>query len=254
MYDHRPSLRYLTSIGTDRQENVLATMGASTASLLVLRQRPSDLVLLTPRNGDRMPPMLGTRNAVASLVLLLAAASSSGCGGQRASESPTTTGDTTTVEINPTSGRIVSLAIAPESLNVDKVGGRNGALGPDGIRDLAFDLEVFGPLTAIYILSTDEHGEPDGVFRVNTLASDSEAVSSLGGLLEKGRFSPGLGLFEGGKILNKNDGSLGELPSGRHILKAYTANSGSLRQGMRIRAFGELPDRSLVKGPIAIVP
>lgn len=196
--------------------------------------------------------MLGSRYATPFALLLLA--SSIGCGGPRRAEAPSTTGDTTSVEVNPTGGRIVALAIAPESLNVDKVGVRAGAIFPDGIRDLAFDLEVYGPLTALYILSTDEHGEPDGIYRVNTLAGESEAASSLGGLLEKGRFSPGLGVFENGQPLNKPDGSLGELPSGRHVLKAYASNSGSLRRGMRIRAFGELLDRSLVKGPIAIVP
>ena len=51
-----------------------------------------------------------------------------------------------------------------------------------------------GPITALFLQSTDDHGEPDNVFRVNTMLPAEEAPSGLGGSLELGRFSPGIGV------------------------------------------------------------
>jgi len=148
----------------------------------------------------------------------------------------------------------VSLAIGRDSLTVDKVGGRDGALFPDGIRDLSFEVEVFGPITTLYLMTVDEQGEPDGRYRVNTLVGESEAPKALGGTLEKGRFSAGLGAFENGKLVNRADGSLEPLDAGRHLLKLYTSNPGSLQPGLKMRAFAELPDRSIIKGPVMTIP
>ncbi|WP_394828341.1 hypothetical protein [Pendulispora albinea] len=193
---------------------------------------------------------IGMRAALAALAAL-ALAPTMGCSA-RASSAPAPAASSS-VEVHSTGASIASLQVAPESLQVDKVGGRDGYLYPDGLRDLVFTADVTGPISAFFLLSTDERGEPNGFFRTNTLTRAEEAPKEFGGMLELGRMTPGLGVYEEGKPLNKDSGAV-NVPAGRHLLKLYTSNPGNVTSRSYLRLFGVLADKSIVKSPILAIP
>lgn len=125
---------------------------------------------------------------------------------------------------------------------------KDGSLKPDSSVDLVFNLQVEGPLESLFILSCDEQGSPYGGFRANTLVGNQESPPELGGALELGRLSIGMGVEENGKFINLQNGSVPVLYD-RHDLTVYVANTNVLRDGF-IRAYGRQPDGTLVKGPI----
>jgi len=172
------------------------------------------------------------------------------CGGSAPAKPPPAP---TAVEVHVSGASVRTLQISTESLQVDKVGGRNGFLYPDGLRDLAFTAEVTGPISALFLQSTDERGEPDNLFRVNTMFNAEEAPMGLGGSLELGQFSPGIGVYEGGKLINRSDGSV-KIAEGLHTLTLYTSNPGALHSGSRVRLFAVLADKSVIHGPILAIP
>jgi len=208
------------------------------------------------RRARSLPvPMFGPLARLAPLALAAAAvafgvSSVIGCGG---SSPPANAPASSGVEVHSSGASIISLQISPDSLRVDKVGGRDGYIYPDGLLDLAFNVEVTGPISAFFLLSTDERGEPNGFFRTNTMVATEEAPKEFGGTLELGRMTPGLGVFENGKPINRDNGSINIGP-GRHSLVFYTANPGSLSSGRHLRLYGVLADKSVIKGPILPIP
>ncbi|WP_394840067.1 hypothetical protein LVJ94_24575 [Pendulispora rubella] len=189
---------------------------------------------------------------VAPAPALVFLAAFSACGGSsNAAQSPSSS--STSVEVSSNGASVRSLQISPDSLRVDKVGGRDAYLYPDGLLDISFVVDVTGPLSALFLMSTDERGEPDNFFRVNTLIGIEEAPQQFGGTLELGRMSSGLGVLEDGKWINKGDGSV-SIPAGPHHLTLYTSNMGGLQSGRHLRVFGVLSDKSVIKGPILTLP
>jgi len=167
------------------------------------------------------------------------------CGGQTAPVA------TTTAHAPPRSsgtGKILSFAVAQDSLRADKVGLRDGSLKPDGSVDLDFTVQLEGPIDSLFIISCDEQGAPYGGFRANTLIGNQESPPELGGALELGRLSTGIGVEENGKFINLQNGSMPVLYD-RHDLNLYVPNTNALRDGF-IRVYGRQPDGTLVKGPI----
>ncbi|WP_394850783.1 hypothetical protein LZC95_25415 [Pendulispora brunnea] len=187
------------------------------------------------------------------VVGLFALATVFACGGSSNTTAQTPSSSSTTVEVSASGASVRTLQIAPDSLRVDKVGGRDAYLYPDGLLDLAFVVDVTGPLAALFLMSTDERGEPDNFFRVNTMIGTEEAPQMFGGTLELGRMSSGLGVMEEGKWINKANGSV-TIPAGQHHLTLYTSNMGGLQSGRHLRVFGVLSDRSVIKGPILTLP
>jgi len=174
------------------------------------------------------------------------------CGGSSNTQAQSPS-STTTVEVSANGASVRTLQVAPDSLRVDKLGGRDAYLYPDGLLDLSFVTDVTGPLTALFLMSTDERGEPDNHFRMNTMVGIEEAPQQFGGTLELGRMSSGVGVMEAGKWINKPDGSV-DIPAGPHRLTLYTSNMGGLQSGRHLRLFGVLSDKSVVKGPILTIP
>ncbi len=132
---------------------------------------------------------------------------------------------------------------------MDKVGTRDGALAADGAVDLVFTADVQGPLVALFLVSVDEKGRPSGQFRANTLIGAEEAPEELGGTLELGKLSVGIGVMEDGKFLNKPNGALPAL-EGAHKLVLYVPNMNKLKEGMKLRLIARSTKGSLVMGPI----
>jgi hypothetical protein len=173
-----------------------------------------------------------------TLVLALSLAA---CGGDAASAMPPNLAAPGTTS--------ASLAKSPDSGQVDRVGPDDGALKPDGVKDLSFVVSVDGPVSAIFLVTVDDQGKPNGEFQADTLIGSSTSPSELGA--KPGKGTSGLGIAEGDKMLNAADGSLGELGAGPHKVTVYVAPSPALRAGTKVRVYVQRPDKSLVAGGTA---
>jgi hypothetical protein len=185
-------------------------------------------------------------------VVACAAASLAACGGDPKEPKvpgPTTTTTTTTTAPGGDKTTVTAFAKAADSMKVDKVGGSDGALKPDGNMDAAYSVEIDGPVTALFVLSSDASGAPNGEYDADTLVGGQDIPKEIGVTL-KGHNTAGLGVFEGDKLVSAADGSL-NLPAGKHKLTIYFANTGVLTPGASVVIFAQGADKSVVKGPVS---
>ncbi len=184
--------------------------------------------------------------ACSSFVVALALA---GCGGGGATTAPATAStQATSAATGPLA--ILSFAKAPESGTVDKVGTVDGNFTPDQTPDLVFDITVQGPVKALFVVTVDKQGAPNKKYRADTLVKDQEAPEELGGMLEQGSFSGGIGVYENGKIVNDGDGSLDAVRPGTHTFKIFVNRVESLGTGGHVRAYVTGPDGKPVASPV----
>lgn len=174
------------------------------------------------------------RSTITLLVSLCLAA----CGGESASVTPTKVGTSETAS--------ASLKKLPDSGQVDRVGPDDGALKPDGIKDLSFVVKVDGPVAAMFLVAVDDQGKPTGDFQADTLVGANEGPKELGA--KPGNGTSGLGIAESEKMVNAADGSLTELGAGPHKLTVYVAPAPSVKTGTKLRIYVQRPDKSLVAG------
>lgn len=180
--------------------------------------------------------------------LCAAVGAATGCAGPPAPAAPATPAKTTTTATTATT--VVAFAVSPENLNVDKVGLRDGYQRPDGTRDLAFNATVQGPIDALFVVSTNQKGEPGYGLRADTLVGREEIPPELGGVIDTGRMTVGIGAVESGgtKFLNGESGSL-HLGNGVHNLTLYIPNTATLQAGTFVRLY-VLAGGVLVPGPV----
>jgi hypothetical protein len=145
---------------------------------------------------------------------------------------------------------VVAFAVSPENLVVDKVGLRDGYQRPDGNRDLAFTTTIQGPVDAIFVVSTNQKGEPGYGLRADTLVGSEEIPSELGGVIDTGKMTVGIGIVESGtaKFLNGESGSI-RLGAGVHNLTLYIPNTATLQAGSFVRLYVKSAG-ALIPGPI----
>jgi len=146
------------------------------------------------------------------------------------------------------SGKILAFERAKEHLRVDKVGAKDGDLAPDGALDHVFEIDVDGPADALFVIATDDAGNANGDFAVDTLVGAEPlppSVAALGGL---GKHTGGLGVFEGGALLSAADGHLPALAPGRHTLHLHLSGKDVPHAG-GFRVFARFTDGSVVAGP-----
>jgi hypothetical protein len=148
------------------------------------------------------------------------------------------------------STRITAFAVSMENLNVDKVGLRDGFMKPDGNRDLAFTMTVEGPFDAVFLVSVSAKGEPVYGLRADTLTNTQEIPQELGGVIDTGKMTIGVGVVEGGRFINGESGSVHAGP-GTHNLTLYVANTATLNAGANVRAYVRVEGGPLIPGPIA---
>lgn len=164
-----------------------------------------------------------------------------GCAGEGASAPPAAAA--------PASVAITSaltLERSPDSGQVDRVGADDGSLHPDGVKDLAFVAQVDGPVNAVFLVSVDDQGKATGQYQADTLVGDQPSPPDLGS--RTGGTTSGIGVVEGGKLLNAKDGSLAPLGAGAHRLTLYVAESATLKPGTKLRVYFQRPDHTLVAG------
>jgi hypothetical protein len=148
------------------------------------------------------------------------------------------------------STRITAFGVSMENLNVDKVGLRDGFMKPDGNRDLAFTMTVEGPFDAVFLVSVSPKGEPVYGLRADTLTNAQEIPPELGGVIDTGKMTIGVGVVEGGRFINGESGSVHAGP-GTHNLTLYVANTATLNAGANVRAYVRVEGGPLIPGPIA---
>ncbi len=150
----------------------------------------------------------------------------------------------------PGATKVTSFSVDRESLNVDKISMRDGGIHPDGNRDFVFRATVEGPADALYIVTTNEKGEPHYGFRADTIVGHEELPSELGSVVDVGRLTVWIAVVEDNRFINGQGGTLGNLPAGSHPLKLYVPNTGNLTPGSHLRLYARAPNGALAKGPI----
>jgi len=181
----------------------------------------------------------------ALLAAALVAAVAAGC-----KPRPAQTAPTTKVAVSAAgTTRIGAFSISEESLNIDKIGMRDGMGVPDGNRDLAFVASLEGPIDALYLVNCSDKGEPLHGFRADTIAGHEELPGELGSVVDVGRLTVWIAVMEGNKVVNGDGGGI-TLPAGRHDVKLYVPNTGTLHGGTHLRLYARAPGGSLVAGPV----
>lgn len=151
----------------------------------------------------------------------------------------------------PVTTKVTAFAVHPENLNVDKIGMKEGAINPDGNRDLVFTSTVEGPADAIYIVTTDEKGSPVHGFRADTIGGAEELPKELAaaGQVDIGRLTVWIATVENNHFVNDDGGRL-KLAPGPHVLKLYVPNTNTLRPGSHLRLYARAPGGAIVGGPV----
>ena len=181
------------------------------------------------------------------VALALVAISLAACSG------PAARGTTTTAKAGPaatSATTIAAFSVSNENLNVDKVGLRDGLIRPDGNRDLAFSTTINGPFEALFVVSTNAKGEPGYGLRADTLTGRDEIPTELGGVIDTGKMTVGIGVVEGGRFINGESGSA-HGGAGLHVLTLYVPNTATLQPGSHVRIYVKTPEGALLPGPIA---
>src|SRR4051812_15876589 len=119
------------------------------------------------------------------------------CGGEESSAPPAAT-PAAVPKAAPST--VVTLEKSPDSGQVDRVGPDDGALRPDGVKDVAFVMQVDGPVAAFFLVSVDDQGAPTGHYQADTLVGDQPGPEQLGS--RSGGTTSGIGVVENDKLLN----------------------------------------------------
>lgn len=189
---------------------------------------------------------------------LLLAVALTACSAGSANRDPQTSGDDTlkgkkAAAPRPTTSdtRIVAFTVSNENLRVDKVGIRDGTYKADGTLDLAFTATVEGPFEAVFVYSCNEKGEPVYGLRADTLTRGEEVPPELGSVVDTGKMTYGVGVFENGRLVNQESGRV-QVQGGTHALTLYTPNPGMLKAGDHLRLWVKAPNGALVASQVAL--
>ena len=181
---------------------------------------------------------VGGRRTLGAVGAAFALASVVACGGAASPGGPTA----------PSASGAATLERSPESGQVDRVGPGDGALAPDGVMDLAFTSDIDGPISALFLVTVDDQGKPTGQFHADTLTGQDEGPRLLGSKL--GGQTGGIGVFDGGTMLNSKDGALPQLGAAHRRLTLYLAPSAAVQSGTKLRVYVLRPGGTVAAGAI----
>ena len=189
---------------------------------------------------------------LASIASIAASLAAVACSSKPAVQADTTSPDRVakTSAAPVASTRVVAFSVSNENLNVDKVGMRDGFMKPDGARDLAFSVTIDGPFESLFVVSANAKGDPSYGLRADTLTGNEDIPVELGGVIDTGKMTVGIGVVEGGKFINGESGSAHGGP-GLHNLTLYIPNSATLQGGSFVRLYLRAPgSTALIPGPV----
>lgn len=181
-------------------------------------------------------------------MLILATAACGGAGGEGPKNAGTLTNGT------PPAGSskpaISNFAKRADSLKVDKIAGNDGNLKPDGRNDAAFDVTLRGPIVALYLFSTNDKGEPDGSWQYDTIVGKQAYPAALKSLVAAGGMTAGMGVFEGDKVLNRDDGAFELSDTAEHKVSVYFSDIGAFQPGAHFKLVAETADHALLSSNV----
>ncbi len=186
------------------------------------------------------------RPLVALATLLLVACS----GGQKQPDLGPSQKNSTTTTTPAVDTKITSFVVAAENLKVDAVGMNRGSISPDGSRDHVFSATIEGPVDALFIAECDEKGNPVYGFRASTVGRNEELPKELGGVIDIGAMTIGIGVVEDKHFVNGEQGGL-NLPAAHHALTLYAPNTAALQPGDYVRLWARSPTGGLAVSPVA---
>jgi hypothetical protein len=149
-----------------------------------------------------------------------------------------------------TTTKIPAFSVSNENLNVDSIGMRDGALKPDGSRDHVFTATIDGPVEALFLVEVNQKGDPIYGFRADTMVGGQDLPRELGGVVDTGKMTIGVGVVENNKFVNEDNGSV-VLGDGHHVLKLYAPNTNLLAAGDFVRLYVRSPDGGIVASPVS---
>lgn len=189
---------------------------------------------------SRLGPGLGLLASVLALAAVACSGSSKPPADSGGGSKPLTSSTT----------KITAFAVSNENLNVDKVGMRDGALKPDGLRDHSFTATIEGPIDAIFVVETNQKGEPTYGYRADSIVGTDVLPRELGGVIDTGKMTIGVGVSEDGKFVNADSGAVA-LGPGVHNIKIYAPNTNLLVGGDFVRLYARTPDGAVVASAVA---
>jgi hypothetical protein len=189
-------------------------------------------------------PSKARRTAIATALALLAgSAVSASCSAPKAQDfgaSLKTAGPVTTET------KVLSFAVTNDYLNVDNVVMLEGAIQPDGNRDHAFTATIDGPFEALFLVECDAKGQPVYGYRADTISGPAELPQELGGVIDQGQMTVGVGVVEKGRYVNQENGAV-QLLEGVHSLTLYAPNTAALQAGDFVCLYARGPNGGLAK-------
>jgi hypothetical protein len=144
---------------------------------------------------------------------------------------------------------VTAFAVSNDNLRVDRVGMRDGELKPDGSMDLEFTGTVEGAFRALFIHSCDEKGAPAAAgLRADTVVGTKEIPPELASVVDEGKMTFGVGVYENGKLVNEPTGTA-HAGAGVHQLTFYVPDSAQLKAGDHVCLWVKSSGK-LVAGPV----
>jgi hypothetical protein len=148
--------------------------------------------------------------------------------------------------------KVVDVKLAPDAFQVDKIGGGDGSIEPNGVPDAVFQATIEGPALGLILIAKDEHGAPCAQW--DSLTGKDTLPAGAGLYSTHGDTTAGIAVFEGGVQKTRTDGSLPPIAAGRHALVLY-AEIRDVPQMKSVELLLQRLDGSIARGvTVAVVP
>jgi hypothetical protein len=115
--------------------------------------------------------------------------------------------------------KVIDVKLAPDAFKVDKVGGGDGSVDPNGVPDAVFTATIEGPVLGLILVAKDAHDAP--IAQWDTLTGKDTLPTGAGLYSTHGDSTAGIVVYEGDVRLTRTDGSLPPLAAGPHTLVLY---------------------------------
>jgi hypothetical protein len=142
--------------------------------------------------------------------------------------------------------RVSAVKLAPDAFKVDKVGGGDGSVEPNGVPDAVFEATVEGPALGLILVAKDERDAP--IAQWDTLTGKDTLPPNAGLYSTHGDTTAGMVVMEGDVRKTRSDGSLPPIAAGVHTLTIY-AEIRDVPQVKKVELLLQRNDGTLVRGP-----
>ncbi|MDB4993225.1 MAG: hypothetical protein JWM74_657 [Myxococcaceae bacterium] len=141
--------------------------------------------------------------------------------------------------------KVIAVKLGPDAFTVDKVGGGDGSVEPNGVPDAVLEANVEGPALGLILVAKDERDAP--IAQWDTLTGKDTLPPNAGLYSTHGDTTAGMVVFEGGVRKTRTDGSLPPIAAGAHTLTIYVEIR-DVPQLKKVELLLQRNDGSLVRG------